>query len=158
MSSPLPPSLPWVSCGEIAVCTAQVKMYSNNVVWGGTHLSPAYGAQPDTWVEVDLKPLGVPVDAKAAFLSGILIITNPAQSEIADMRITFARPSDPDAIPTDYIGQTCIQGDGGQRSNMACWVPLENGSFKFFYHVTSEGSYPDHPCYGVNLSVQAWVR
>jgi hypothetical protein len=152
--------LPWVTCTQINACTGQAVMYSNDAVWGGTDLGTGdYGAQPGSWVTVDLKPWGVGANAVAAFLTGILIITGGNVADvIADMTITFARPSDTDINPARYIGQCALQGIGGQRSGISTWVPLENGCFNFMYTVASEAAgWPTGASYGVNMTPQIWI-
>lgn len=130
-----------------------------NAVYVQTHVETPYGHQrsgvPAT---VDLKPYGVPADAKVAWLSGILIITHGTTNEIADMRITFAA----DAASVDcnqYIGQvTEAHVQGGQRSPISVMVPLRDAKFAFCYRVSTTGTWPKNSAYGINLSLQAWGR
>lgn len=153
--------LPWLKASEVYFTTSAARLYSNNVVYVGTHLGEDnYGTQgADQWHLVDLKPYGVSSDAISAFLSGVLIITHGITPETADMRIVFRRPGDLSCSTEAMIGQV-IEGaiGGGQRSTMATWVPLEDGCFAYSYSLSTPGDWPVNSGYGVNLSLQAWSR
>lgn len=156
-----PPTLPleWQEVDHLYITTGPARMYSNNVVWGGTHMGAGdYGAsQEGQWHTVDLQPWGVDEDAKVAFLSGILIITSGTTNEIADMTIVFRRPGDNYTTCDKYMGQATLSGFGGQRSGFASWVPVKWGKIEFCYKVSTPGTWPAHAAYGVNLSIQGWA-
>ncbi len=130
----------------------------------GVHRPPSCAA--GQWCTIDVTDYGVPADAKAVFLSGILIITHGTKPELADMFVGFRAYGDaavtgdlPFPGGTWYVGQV-IETDtqSGQRSPMATWVPVRDGKFQFTYSVTTPGTWPDHSSYGVNLTIQAWGR
>lgn len=123
------------------------------------------GCAPSTWCTVDVSS-EIALDAKAVFLSGILIITHGAASEIADIQIGFRAYGDNEGCPVPqvptcvwYVGQTIEAHQlGGQRSNMSTWVPVKDGKFQFWHSLSTPGTWPNNSSYGVNLSIQAWTR
>jgi hypothetical protein len=165
--------LPWQKVTEFYVTPSPSRMYGPaNAVYVQTGLPAELNEGPQTrgvWHTVDLASFGVPSDAVAAFLSGLLIITGGEVAEVADLRVVFRRPGDTTPC-TKYLGQTSFQTNvvptpygnmaigGGQRSNMATWVPLADGKFEFCYQVSTGGAWPTNPSYGINLSLQAWAR
>ena len=170
-----PPSLPLptVTGTKIHIVTSQSRMYSNNLIWGGTHLGPTYnyGLQPGTWTEIDARPWfdsTFETNGIGIFVSGIVIITNPSSTEAADIHVTFARPSDTtaacgtiDQYGAAYIFQASLGSMGGVRSNAAAMIPVENGKFKACYTVSTSGNYydtPPHASYGLNFTPQFWVE
>lgn len=170
-AEPAPRPMPWITVNEWHVATSQVRMWGPNTLedpqpWTGLYFRgnvsdpyPSPQLQPGTWYEVDLTPFGVADDATVAFLSGILIITHGTNAEIADVRVTMARANDATANCDKYIGQTIeANTSGGQRSNMATFVPLHQGRFKFCFMHANGGVYPNGSAYGINLSLQAWGR
>lgn len=158
----------WEKLDELWLSAEQPRMYGPtdyttplpwNAVYERHNVVDSYGNPPDQWHTVDLTPFGVAPDATFAFLAGILIITHGTAQEVAEVRVTFRRPGDDDADISKYIGQT-IEGNvgGGQRSNMATWVPLKAGKFEYSYHMNTGGVWPANSSCGINLSVQAWGR
>lgn len=124
----------------------------------GKHLPEACAA--GKWCTVEVSKFGLPADVKAVFLVGLLIITHGETVETADLTIAFRAYSAED-IPTDqgYIGQsTETTPAGGVRSPMATWAPVRDGKFQFKYGKSTEGDWPAHSSYGVNLTIQAWAR
>lgn len=110
------------------------------------------------WATVDLKPYGVPADAKAAFLSGILIVTGGG-----DIMLAFRGMGDT-LDCANYLGQALEwESSGGIRSTQATVVPLNNGQFQVCFKGLS---YPDVkppvvntvPSYGMSLSLQGFWR
>lgn len=152
--------------------------------WNGVYVRvnvadpyPSPALQPGTWYTADVRPLGVGYDpttgswigATVMFVSGIEIITGgtSAESVEPDINITFARADDTTANCAKYLGQALIPNltdvltgarivGGGIRSNMSTVIPLTDGQFKFCFTTTTTGAWPDHPSYGVNLTVQLW--
>lgn len=109
------------------------------------------GLVPNQWNTVTLS--SIPVDSKAVFLSGLLIITYPAVPiGICDLTATFRAPGST-LDPNNYQLQTleAVYGSG-VRSNAATWVPVINRQFEVFYRMT-----PGCPSL-MNLSLQAYVR
>lgn len=161
--------LPTIAVVRTHITTSQVRMYSNNLVWGGS-LGPGdpnnYGMPFNQWVLVDARPwfeaafatLGVGI-----FSSGIEIITNPNAGLTADVRCTFARPSDTTADINGYINQSVISGYGGVRSGLSTIIPVEGGFFKAAITGLANGSvptqsYPATPAFGINLTPQQWME
>lgn len=168
--SPVPQPMPWVKLSELYYCPLQVRMWGPDTLsdpqpWTGLYVRvnvsdpyPDPALLPNTVYTVDLTPLGVAEDAKVAFLSGILIITHGSASETGDVRVTMAAHGDPLDV-SKYIGQTVeAQVGGGQRSNMATWVPLNAGKFDFSFQANTTGVWPANCGYGINLTLQAWGR
>lgn len=165
--------LPFVKITELYVTTSASRLYGpDNAVYVMTHGQPgtAYGPQQTgVWHTVDLAPFGVAADAQAAYLTGLLIITGGTTGEIADLHVGFRRPGDTTPC-SKYLGQTSSVTHviylneawaslaGGQRTNMSTWVPLADGKFEFCYTLSTGGSWPTNPAYGINLSLQAWGR
>lgn len=117
------------------------------------------GGTADTWQRIDLKPHGVPADAKAVQLTGILIVTHGQQPETADLSVAFRRPGVDAVTCANYVGQTVeAHVGGGQRTNLMTWVPVVDGAVEFCYRRSTQGQWPGNSAYGVNLFVQAWVR
>lgn len=116
------------------------------------------GPAPGVWHEIDVTLLGVPEDAKAVFLSGILIITHGTTVETGNLTVSLRRYGDT-LNPGNYIGQSieCAVGSG-QRSNMSSWVPLNGGRFEFQWNRGTQGQWPEHCSYGINLALQQYVR
>lgn len=166
-----PPALPlpWLRAADLYVTSSPSRMYGPaNAVYVQTGLPSGLNEGPQTrgvWHTVDLVPFGVSADATAAFLAGLLVITSGTTAEIADIQVGFRRPGDTTPC-TKYLGQTSFQVNtiggavisGGQRSNMATWVPLAGGKFEFCYNVSTGGAWPANPSYAINLSLQAWAR
>lgn len=164
------PALPfaWQKVTEFYVTSSPARLYGpDNAVYVQTHLpSGNLGPQQTgVWHTVDLGAFGVPPDAVSAFLSGMLVITGGSTAEVADIQVGFRQPGDTTPC-TKYIGQTVYQTNvvsgqtigGGQRSNMATWVPLADGKFEFCYLLSTQGAWPANASYAINLSLQAWAR
>lgn len=171
LADPSPRPIPWVTITEWHVSTLQVRVWGPGTLedpqpWTGLYFRgnvsdpyPSPQLSAGTWYTVDLAPFGVEEDAKAAFLSGILIITRGTAVETADVHVTMARADDTTADCSKYIGQTIeATAGGGQRSNMATFVPLSQAKFKFCFYLNTPGQWPDNSSYGINLTLQAWGR
>lgn len=88
----------------------------------------------DTWHTIDVSgaPWSVPLDAKAVFLAGMLIISHGHSSPTADIWATFRAPGDT-LDPTAYQIQAIEAAPSqGQRSTCALWVPVKEGKFEFY--------------------------
>ena len=136
------------------------------VRWDGVGTIPAISISKDTWVTIDLEngsqwcvsgdcityQPNIPLDTKAIFLSGLLVITHPGGSVTCDLWANFRAPGSP--LPaTSYQMQTIEATPGaGQRSNAAVWVSVTNKQFQFYWHYT-----PLCPSL-INLSLQAYIR
>lgn len=157
---PPPTPTPWVRMTELNCANTQVMMYQENVVYGSTNLSPNWGFQAGSWITTDLTPYGVPLDAKFAFLSGMLVISHGTTSETANVTITFRIPGDTTADPIQYLGQTLEAAvGGGVRSNAAMWVPIKDGKIEWLYKTAPiPALYPAYSAYAVNFTLQCWGK
>lgn len=146
----------WVEGSVIGVTTDNSKDPVAVFVNSYTPAGPPAGV----WTDIDLKPLGVPADAKSVFLSGLLIITAGSQSATCDLMVVFRAPGSTLA-PGNYQGQAVSVGPSdGIRSGFASWVPVVNGVLEFQWNrIDNTGAqWPVGAAYGVNLSLQAYVR
>lgn len=118
----------------------------------------AVGEAPGAWHTLDVVPLGIPLEARAVFLAGLLIITHGKEDGICNLTLAFRRPGD-ELDPGNYIAQTIAIGPGsGQRSPMATWAPLKDGKVEWYWTRNTQGEWPDACSYAINLSAQAYVR
>lgn len=150
----------WIEADKIAVrndnAKAPVCIFINTVNAPSTWTPPNVTA--DVWTTVDLAPYGVPLDATAVFLSGILLISHGTDAGTADVWANFRAPGDTLASG-NYQMQTIEAAFGsGQRSNASVWVPVVNGKFEFFWHTNQTSAYPAGSAVGMNLSLQAYTR
>ena len=162
-AEPPPRPLPSVSVTQFNIVTSQVRMYADNPIYFGTNISNGgnYGTQTsqNVWHRDDLKPLGVPADAKAAFLSGMLIITHGTAAGTANVQMTARKVGDNNSDQSKYLMQTIeAHVGGGQRSNASFWVALSNGEFEFSYSHNQTVPWPTGSAIGANFSLQAWAR
>jgi len=156
----MPIILPFDKVNEIYLTASQDRLYGEAPVYVQLGTSyPAGPTQQNVWHRVDLKPWGVPADAKFAMLNGLLVITHGTNPQIADIKVTFRSPADITADPTRYIGQ-CIEAHigGGQRTNMSAIVALLNGEFDYAYSATGPIGWPDYASYAINLSLDGYAR
>lgn len=113
------------------------------------------GPPAGQWTEVDLTPHGVPPDAQAAFVSGLLLVTHGTTPQICDLTIYFRKPGD--TAEPNYVGQAIeAHVSGGQRSGFAAWVALLGGKFQYKWGRNTFGQWPSECAYGVNLRLQAY--
>lgn len=160
----IPPS--WVKATEYYVNVGPPRQYLGPVqatnCWYTTSCG-SKGPLPGQWQIVDLTvaPWLLAADAKAAMLSGVLIITHGTTAETADLQVVFRPPGDVrvSCDGANLIGQAMETAVGnGQRSNMSTWVPLVDGRLEYCWRTSTPGTWPNNSSYAVNLSVQAWVR
>lgn len=155
----------WVRSTEIF--TRPDNAHSRGTIFINTHtgVTNPRNCLAGEWCEVDLSRDVLP-DAKAAFLSGILIVTQGKTVEISDLHVSFKSIDDAEECPVPqtptcapYIGQTLtVSAGSGARSPMSVWVPLTNGRFFFKWTASTGGKWPEHASYGVNLTLLAWTR
>lgn len=153
--------LPWERVTELWITPSQARLYGPGAVQSLIGIPPpTVGCQvPGTWCVADLKPWGVPADAKYAFLTGLLLITHGTNSQQAALQLTFRKPGDVTADCSKYLGQVIEPFiGGGERSGMATWVALVNGTVEYCFQYEPPTGWPDWAAYGLNLSVQAWAR
>lgn len=127
---------------------------------------PAQSIPSGQWVTVDLtndtrwcvnndcftyQP-NLPIDTKAVFLSGLLVITHPGGSVTCDLWANFRAPDS--TLPEGSYQMQTIEATAGAgvRSNAAVWVPVKERKFDVYWSYTSGCSSL------INLSLQAYVR
>lgn len=110
-----------------------------------------YALTPDTWHLVTL-PYTVPADAKAVFLSGLLILTNPSTIGICNLTVTFRAPGSTWDSGNYQLQTASTAGSGGSRAPASTFAPVVNRQFEV-YHTRTPGC----PAL-VNLSLQAYFR
>lgn len=104
---------------------------------------------------------GLPMDTKAIWLSGILIISPGYASEICDLQLFCRRPN---AVPatdgdTYLCAQTCSTAPGqGARTNFTTLVPVTDRKFQFWWHKSTSGYWPDHASYGIIAWPIGYIR
>jgi hypothetical protein len=118
---------------------------------------------PGQWSVIDVDQIGneptIPRSAKALELHGILIITRGrAMNETCGMTVVF-RPYGSQISPGNYTEQMIVPplDGGGARQNTSTWVPLKDGKFEFYWTRSTQGQWPEHCSYGLNLTVQAYL-
>lgn len=116
------------------------------------------GVPSGQWQTIDVSTLGIPADAKAVFLSGILIITHGSVTQTCDLQVSLRGYGD-NLAANNYIGQAVeTHIGGGQRSTMSAFVPVIDGKFQFLWTRSTFGQWPGECAYGVNLSAQGYVK
>ncbi len=117
----------------------------------------SYGPMNGSWQQLNVSALGIPSEAKAVFLSGLLIITHGTMAESCDLTISFRAPGN-DLDAGNYMGQTVETAiGGGQRSTMATWTPIKDGKIEFQWNRSTFGQWPTSCSYGINLSAQSFL-
>lgn len=120
---------------------------------------------PGVWHTIDLTPIGVPINAVAVDLRGVLIITDGANSADTSLALSFQIPGGVQSV-ANYEMQTCAElSTGGSRSTASVICPCVNGCIQYsWYRGNSTGEWPANPLvsaypigasYGFNLNVQA---
>ena len=145
----------WTPASQILINTGQPGFASTDPMRFGLNDAGAgdWGNQTvGQWVTVDMTQWGVPANALAVFLTGLLIITHGTTAETADIEIGFRASGDTTALPGQYALQ-CIEAaiGGGQRSPCSLWVPLANGKFDYIVTLFTGGNWPTNSAYGANF-------
>lgn len=117
---------------------------------------------PWEWRAVDLTQHGVPKDAKAVFLQGILRVTHGTHpNHWCQVTLHFRQPGD--VKDRTYIMQTGEQNaQNGVRTNAAAWVPVKDGKIEVKWE--NKGAwggawkYPIGCSLGFNLTIGAYAR
>lgn len=161
----------WVQASEFYINVGPPRQYIGPVF---VNSYTGAGGAAGSWQLADLTgaPWSIPVDATAAKLRGIVIITGGNQTGTADIGVVIRAVGDTRVSCTgaNYTGQAVFQTNvvpvngtnyvigGGERSGMATWVPLTAGKFEWCWTRSTPGQWPSQPSYGVNLSVESWAR
>ena len=161
-------TITWTPSSQIVLATApQPAGTADGPIRFGVHVSAPWGNPvvpiENAWNTVDMTQWGVPANAIAVLLTGILIITHGEVAEEASMSMGFRACGDTTAIaPTPGgPGQAVqvIEGlvGGGQRCTSSIWIPLNQGKFDFYFVTTSGGIYPANSAYAAEYYPQAYA-
>lgn len=128
-----------------------------HAVFVNSHTGEGLAQFPENeWATVNVAGV-VPGGTKAVYLSGLLIITHGAAEETCDLTVAYRNLGDTTDYP--YIAQTVETAvAGGQRTPHSIWVPVQDGKFQIKWRRSTQGQWPDHCAYGINLSLVAYVR
>ena len=114
----------------------------------------------DQWTTVDVSTY-VPLDAKAVFLSGVLIITHGKQRETADLQVFYRRDDTQPNKGGNYVHQVVLNrgSEGnGQRCCASVIVPLTaQKTFQWKWKVPNGHvfQHDEYSAYGCNLRIGA---
>lgn len=155
-----PFAVPAFKVQELYIVTAQPRLYFPGPVHIQVGTSMTVGPQANgMWNTFDLKPWGIPADARAVFLAGLLIITHGTRQEIANMDVAFRQPGDATATCGAKIGQAVeAHVGGGQRQTMSVWVPVRDGLLDMCVTRSTTGQWPATSSYAASFTVQAWAK
>jgi hypothetical protein len=151
-----PPSAMWVEGSVLGVTATNAK--GPVLIFVDSMSAESLAAYPpNSWTTIDWSAY-LPLDTKAIFLAGILIITHGNTQDLSNLMLHFRAPGDT-ADGGNYHGQASeVWIGGGKRQNYATWVPVIDGKFEFFWNATVLGTYPEWSAFGINLSLQAYLR
>ena len=102
----------WVPVSQLLINTAQPGFQPSNPMRFGLNDAGAgdWGNQTvGKWVTVDMTQWGVPANALAVLLTGLLIITHGTTVEDADIMIGFRASGDPNALASQYAIQLSLR-------------------------------------------------
>jgi hypothetical protein len=145
---------------------------SPSVVFLNTYTGAGYWTYPrGQWVRVNLKPFGVPADATAAILHGMLIISMGSAPDFGLISVHFRRPGTiTDCANTPIYTEVTGQSWGGMRTPFSDIVPLANGEVDVCVRTLWgspsnaiaphpwEASFSGYPAFGVNVRLRGWLR
>lgn len=145
---------------------------SPSVVFLNTFTGAGYWTYPrGQWVLVDLKPFGVPADATAAILHGMLIISMGSAPDFGLVSVHFRRPgTSTDCANTPNYTEITGQVWGGMRTPFFDTVPVSNGAVEVCLRTIWgspanmvaphpwEASFGGYPSFGVNVRLRGWLR
>lgn len=145
---------------------------SPSVVFLNTYTGNGYWTYPrGAWVSVDLKPFGVPAEATAALIHGLLIISMGEAPDSALVSVHFRRPGS-SAACNNSIAYADIMNvaSGSVRAPFMDIVPLSNGVFEVCIRTQWgspannvvlydwEASFGAYPSFGVNARLRGWLK
>ncbi len=108
------------------------------------------------WSTVDLSGI-LPEGTKAVYLSGLLIITHGTEEELCDLTLAYRNHGERD--DHIYIAQTVETAvQGGQRTPHSIWIPVLEGKFEIKWSRSTDGTWPAHCSYGINLKAVGYLR
>ncbi len=110
----------------------------------------------DRWTTIDVSGV-VPEKTQAIYLSGLLTVTGGKSEELCELTVGYrahGETGDP-----SYLAQSMRSGkDGGARTPHSTWVPIREGKFDLHWRRSTQGTWPEHCAYGINLHLVAYLR
>src|SRR6476646_11236556 len=79
----------WVEGSKIGVLTDNPESYPVIFV---NSVNPDTTPPAGEWISLKRAQCGIPADAKAVYIGGILIITHGRKTQLCDLTVTFAKP------------------------------------------------------------------
>jgi hypothetical protein len=165
-----PPQNAWLEGNVIGVINPGVAANSDNprteIIYQNAVYDDGYLPAGADWYTVNAGKTvygvdnGIPHDAIAIMLSGVLIISPGYATESADLQLYIRRhgaaPSDGDIY---LCAQTTAVAPGnGARTNFTTMVPVVDRKFDIWWHRSTGGYWPDHASYGIIAWPIAYVR
>lgn len=126
-------------------------------VFVNSHTGAGLEKFPDNhWTTVDVSGV-VPKKATAVYVSGMLIVTGGQAEELCDLTVGYrahGETGDP-----SYLVQSIHSGtNGGARTPHSTWIPVREGKFDLHWRRSTQGPWPEHCAYGINLYLVAYLR
>lgn len=145
----------WLSAGQFYVPDGLEGGHYNLLFINTTNSVPV---PPGQWVTIDAKANFVPADATAILVQGTLIITHGTTPASCDLQIYVREPGRTYSAFGAFgqVIETAV--GGGQRSPWTFVIPVEDGKFEFWWSRSTQGDWPTHCAYGVNLRVAGFWR
>ena len=126
----------------------------------------------DAWISVDATDYGVPVDAVAVFVQGVMAITHGLTPQICGETVSFRAPDQAQIVvsglykaPTNYVWQAgsyfagdLNNGGDGDRNPVSTVVPLVDGKFEFGWHAQGAQDYPAGCYSGGSFVITGYLR
>lgn len=144
----------WVEGSTIGVRVQTAR--EDNLISVNSYASPT-SFPAGEWHTVDVTAQGVPLDARAVYLSGLLVITHGAAPGICDMAVSmraFGSTQQP-----RMMGQVVeAHAGGGQRSTFGHWVPLSEGKLQFYWTRSTWNQWSNAPDGGCSYGMAAWPQ
>lgn len=110
------------------------------------------------WVTVDVSKL-VPVDTKAIYLEGQVIVTPRAsREELTCYMNVELRESGSKAVANGIYAVDTISPYGGPRTNIFTLMTIRDGKFQARVYQSSWQQWPDGCAFGFNLRLVGYVR
>ncbi len=145
---------------------------SPSVVFLNTNTGAGYWTYPrGQWLSVDLKPYGVPADATAAILHGMLLISMSRDPDSALVSVHLRRPgSGADCANSAAYADIFNVPNGSVRAPFMDIVPLQDGVMEVCIRTRWgspsnridlfdwEASFGSYPSFGVNLRLRGWLK
>lgn len=118
------------------------------------------GPPPDVWTVCDLTTLGIPVDAVAVDVSGLLIITMGSTPGWSNLCMAFRKPGDARvSIRNHYVFQCIANAGDGMRSPCSTVLTPVGGCIEWAWFTTGATlGWPVGAAVAANLSFTRWMK